>query len=277
MLGRESPQHSFLDAAWSAESLLDEGDFYGTLYRDGPRLYSDDFFAECYTLDNGRPSVPPSRMIKLVLLHHWEGLSDRRALERMAFDLRWKAVLGHERPGAKIRIDHGVVTALRHVGQVFHQTSVVGAKWSMLCFHATGSHPGKQRTRSNRRGLATTNFSRNAPWGSASLANWVKVSKSTSSTGIGFLGRSRSQRRVFSHLLAIISSHRTRTMGWYGLLVRGTQIGVPRGVGILVEEVGCHPPPVAHELAHSASLGCADPDSPCGRGASGRTAWRDRA
>lgn len=96
MLGRESPQHSFLDAAWSAESLLEEGDFYGTLYREGPRLYPDDFFAECYTLDNGRPSVPPSRMMKLVLLQHWEGLSDRRALERMAFDLRWKAVLGME-------------------------------------------------------------------------------------------------------------------------------------------------------------------------------------
>lgn len=96
MLGRESPQHSFLDAAWSAESLLESDDFYGTLYREGPRLYPDEFFAECYTLDNGRPSVPPSRMMKLMLLQHWEGLSDRRALERMTFDLRWKAVLGME-------------------------------------------------------------------------------------------------------------------------------------------------------------------------------------
>lgn len=96
MLGRESPQCSFLDAAWSVESLLKRDDFYGTLYREGGRLYSDDFFAECYTLDNGRPSVPPSRMMKLVLLQHWEGLSDRQALERMTFDLRWKAVLGME-------------------------------------------------------------------------------------------------------------------------------------------------------------------------------------
>jgi len=96
MLGRESPQCSFLDAAWSVESLLKRDDFYGTLYREGGKLYSDDFFAECYTLDNGRPSVPPSRMMKLVLLQHWEGLSDRQALERMTFDLRWKAVLGME-------------------------------------------------------------------------------------------------------------------------------------------------------------------------------------
>lgn len=96
MLGRETAQHSFLDAAWSANSLLEDDDFYGTLYREGSKLYPDDFFTECYTLDNGRPSVPPSRMMKLVLLQHWEGLSDRRALERMAFDLRWKAVLGME-------------------------------------------------------------------------------------------------------------------------------------------------------------------------------------
>lgn len=96
MLGRETPQRSFLDASWSVEALLEEGDFYATLYREGPKLYPDEFFAECYTLDNGRPSVPPSRMMKLVLLQHWEGLSDRRALERMMFDLRWKAVLGME-------------------------------------------------------------------------------------------------------------------------------------------------------------------------------------
>lgn len=96
MLGRESPQRSFLDASWSVEGLLAEDDFYATLYREGPKLYPDGFFTECYTLNNGRPSVPPSRMMKLVLLQHWEGLSDRRALERMTFDLRWKAVLGME-------------------------------------------------------------------------------------------------------------------------------------------------------------------------------------
>lgn len=96
MVGRDSQQHSFLDAAWSAEPLLKKDDFYGTLFREGPQLYPDDFFIECYTVNNGRPSVPPSRMMKLVLLQHWEGLSDRQALDRMAFDLRWKAVLGME-------------------------------------------------------------------------------------------------------------------------------------------------------------------------------------
>jgi transposase len=66
------------------------------LYREADRLLSDDDFAVCYDLTTGRPSVPPSRMAKLVLLQSYEDLSDRAALERMAFDLRWKAVLGME-------------------------------------------------------------------------------------------------------------------------------------------------------------------------------------
>ena len=35
-------------------------------------------------------------MFKLLLLQGYEDLSDRKAIERMAFDLRWKAVLGVE-------------------------------------------------------------------------------------------------------------------------------------------------------------------------------------
>ena len=94
MLGRESPQCSFLDAAFSAERLLEPGSFYELLYRHGPRLFSDDDFVDCYDPTTGRPSVPPGRMMKLFLLQSYEDLSDRQALERMAFDLRWKAVLG---------------------------------------------------------------------------------------------------------------------------------------------------------------------------------------
>ncbi len=94
MLGRESPQYSFLDASFSVERLFEPGSFYELLYQQAQRLFSDDDFLECYDPTTGRPSVPPSRMMKLLLLQTYEGLSDRRALERMAFDLRWKAVLG---------------------------------------------------------------------------------------------------------------------------------------------------------------------------------------
>lgn len=96
MLGREREQKSFFDASLAVEDLLDPGSFYEVLYRHGPRLFSDDDFLECYDVTTGRPSVPPSRMFRLLLLQMYEELSDRQALERMAFDLRWKAVLGLE-------------------------------------------------------------------------------------------------------------------------------------------------------------------------------------
>ncbi len=96
MLGRESPQRSLFGAHLSVEHLLAPGTFYDVLSRESDRLLSDDDFAACYDLTTGRPSVPPSRMAKLLLLQTYENLSDRQALERMAFDLRWKAVLGME-------------------------------------------------------------------------------------------------------------------------------------------------------------------------------------
>lgn len=96
MLGRESEQRSFFDASVAVEGLLAPGSFYETLYREGPRLLSDEDFVDCYDVTTGRPSEPPSRMFKLLLLQMYEGATDRQAVERMAFDLRWKAALGLE-------------------------------------------------------------------------------------------------------------------------------------------------------------------------------------
>ena len=104
MIGRESSQRSFFDAALAVEGLLEPGSFYELLHRLGPRLISDEDFADCFDPTNGRPSAPPARMFKLLLLQSYEGLSDRQTIERMAFDLRWKAVLGlevHDRPVAQ--------------------------------------------------------------------------------------------------------------------------------------------------------------------------------
>lgn len=96
MLGRESRQRSLFGAGLSVEPLLTPGSFYEVLYRDVDRLIRDEDFAACYDNTTGRPSVPPSRMAKLLLLQTYEDLSDRAALDRMAFDLRWKAILGME-------------------------------------------------------------------------------------------------------------------------------------------------------------------------------------
>lgn len=96
MLGRESEQRSFFDAGFAVEGLLEPGSFYEALHRLGRRLVTDDDFVDCYDVTTGRPSEPPSRMFKLLLLQGYEGLSDRQTIERMAFDLRWKAALGLE-------------------------------------------------------------------------------------------------------------------------------------------------------------------------------------
>ena len=96
MLGRENPQQSLFGASLAVEHLLAPNSFYAVLYRDADRLLRDEDFADCYDTTTGRPSVPPVRMAKLLLLQTYEALSDRAALERMTFDLRWKAILGME-------------------------------------------------------------------------------------------------------------------------------------------------------------------------------------
>lgn len=47
MLGVDSGQRSFFDAGLAVEELLKEGSFYEVLYRLGPRLLSDEDFADC--------------------------------------------------------------------------------------------------------------------------------------------------------------------------------------------------------------------------------------
>ena len=70
--------------------------FYGWLGTDGARLYPDEDFRSFYVLDNGRPSVAPSRMIRLVLLQWYDQVSDDEAVQRTKYDLRWKTALGIE-------------------------------------------------------------------------------------------------------------------------------------------------------------------------------------
>jgi Transposase domain (DUF772) len=54
----------------------------------------DEDFAECYSADRARPSIPPSLLAKLLLLQHATRPSDEGAMEALCFDLHWKAALG---------------------------------------------------------------------------------------------------------------------------------------------------------------------------------------
>jgi transposase len=93
MLATDSRQVGFFDAAELVRPLP-EGSFYALLASHGERIVSDRDFAECYCEGQGRPSIPPSKLAKVLLLQHRTGVSDEQAMEAVAWDLRWKVALG---------------------------------------------------------------------------------------------------------------------------------------------------------------------------------------
>ncbi len=98
MLGTVDRQGSLL----GVDSLLarlfegDESSFYARLAAQGDELISDEDFADCYSAGMGRPSIPPSLLMKAVLLQVRDDVSDREAARRAAKDLDWKRALGLE-------------------------------------------------------------------------------------------------------------------------------------------------------------------------------------
>src|SRR5690349_10834997 len=94
MLGRRSPQRELFRPDHVHLSHVGEGTFYGMLARGGRELFRDADFADLYRVDFGRPSVPPSQLCVLLVLQTYDGVSDEEAIERTAYDLRWKVALG---------------------------------------------------------------------------------------------------------------------------------------------------------------------------------------
>ena len=104
MLGERSDQRGL----WEADRLyldrVGQDTFYGLLASLQGRLFRDADFAEFYCPDNGRESVPPSRLGTALLLQTHNKVSDAEAKARADFDIRWKVALGIEiedRPFAK--------------------------------------------------------------------------------------------------------------------------------------------------------------------------------
>jgi hypothetical protein len=56
-------------------------------------MVPDEMFADLFT-DVGRRSVPPMIVAVVMVLQRLEGLSDREAVDRFAFDARWKYAAG---------------------------------------------------------------------------------------------------------------------------------------------------------------------------------------
>jgi len=104
MLGERSSQRGMFEADHLYLGFVGEGTFYGFLARHRGELFRDEEFAEFYSPDWGRPSVPPSLLATALLLQTHDRVSDEEAKARADYDLRWKVALGVEvdaRPFAK--------------------------------------------------------------------------------------------------------------------------------------------------------------------------------
>jgi len=95
MLGKRSPQRELFRPDNSLLDYVGTDTFYGFLARQGGHLSRDSDFEDLYG-QRGRPSVPPSQLCILLTLQAKEGVSDQEAVDRTAFDIRWKVALGVE-------------------------------------------------------------------------------------------------------------------------------------------------------------------------------------
>ena len=114
MLSVADRQQGFFDVAWCSD-LLPEGSIYALLSEHGDRIVRDEDFAECYSSSQGRPSIPPGLLAKVLLLAYRDGLSDERAMDAVRFDLRFKIALD-------LPVDH----------PGFHPTSLVRFRARLL-------------------------------------------------------------------------------------------------------------------------------------------------
>lgn len=93
-LGMAQRQGDLLDdVAQFCERTLPENSIYALLHRERDRLFPDEAFADLFT-GRGRRSVPPSVVATVMVLQRLEGLSDREAVDRYAFDARWRYATG---------------------------------------------------------------------------------------------------------------------------------------------------------------------------------------
>jgi hypothetical protein len=93
-LGMADRQGDLLDDAGRfCEAVLPAGSVFAVLARERDRLFPDELFADLFSA-RGRRSVPPSVVATVMVLQRLEGLSDREAVDRYAFDARWRYAAG---------------------------------------------------------------------------------------------------------------------------------------------------------------------------------------
>src|SRR6266700_5333158 len=83
----------FRSTAAYCEGRVAPGSIYGILHRECFGLFPDEMFADLFD-DIGRRSVPPMIVAVVMVLQRIESCSDREAVDRFAFDARWKYAAG---------------------------------------------------------------------------------------------------------------------------------------------------------------------------------------
>ncbi len=93
-LGKSPNQEALFNPSSSlCNKKLSASSPYRYLHDNIHRLFPDDFFKDLFK-DIGRRSVPPSIVTAVMVLQKLEGLSDREAVDRFSFDVRWKYAAG---------------------------------------------------------------------------------------------------------------------------------------------------------------------------------------
>jgi hypothetical protein len=75
------------------EARLAPNSIYRLLYQQCRNMFPDSMFADLFR-DTGRNCVPPMIVAVVMVLQRLEGLSDREAVERFSYDIRWKYAAG---------------------------------------------------------------------------------------------------------------------------------------------------------------------------------------
>ena len=83
----------FRSTASYCEGRVRPDSIHALLHRECFALFPDELFGDLFT-DVGRRSIPPMIVAVVMVLQRLEGLSDREAVERFSFDVRWKYAAG---------------------------------------------------------------------------------------------------------------------------------------------------------------------------------------
>jgi hypothetical protein len=93
-LGKASQQLDLLDpVSRFCAGTLPANSVHAFLHEHRDRLFPDSLFTDLFA-QVGRKSVPPSVVATVMVLQRLEGLSDREAVDRFAFDIRWRYAAG---------------------------------------------------------------------------------------------------------------------------------------------------------------------------------------